>query len=158
VKEGGDFGDAELVDGGEEQGVALGLGEALDFAEDGGDVASVGEGLVGGCGGRDEGLGEGLVELVGADAAATVEGKVPGDADEPDAEVADGGEFELVFENAEEDVLDYVFGLGAVAEDGVGDAEEQRGVGGNEGVECGFCEGGWDWDGTGLRRDRVGLR
>jgi hypothetical protein len=38
-----------------------------------------------------------------------------------------------MFEYAEEDVLDYVFGLGAVAEDGVGHAEEQRGVGVDEG-------------------------
>ncbi len=86
--------------------------------------------------------GEGFVELVGADAAAAVDGEVPGDADEPDAEVADVGELELMFENAEEDVLDDVFGLGAVAEDGVGDAEEQRGVGlderGQVGLRCGF--------------------
>ena len=95
VEDGGDFGDAEFVDGGEEQGVALGFGEALDFAEGGGDLAGVGEGLVGGNGVGDEGFGEGFVELVGADAAAAVDGEVPGDADEPDAEVADCGELEL---------------------------------------------------------------
>jgi hypothetical protein len=38
-----------------------------------------------------------------------------------------------MFEDAEEYVLDYVFGLGAVAEDGVGDAEEQCRVGLDEG-------------------------
>jgi hypothetical protein len=44
VEDGGDFGDAELVDGGEEEGVAFGFGEPLDFAEDDGDLAGVGEG------------------------------------------------------------------------------------------------------------------
>lgn len=146
VEDGGDFGDAELVEGGEEKGVALGFGEALDLAEDGGDLAGVGEGLVGGCGAGDERGGEGLVELVGADAAAAVDGEVPGDADEPDAEVADGREFELMFEHAEEDVLDYVFGLGAVAEDGVGDAEEERGVGLDECGEIGLRCGGLGGD------------
>ncbi len=108
--------------------MALGFGEALDFAEGGGDLAGVGEGLIGGDGAGDEGFGEGFVELIGADAATAVDGEVPGDADEPDAEVADGGELLLVFEDAEEDVLDDVFRLGAVAEDGVGDAKEQAGV------------------------------
>ena len=58
-----------------------------------------------------------------------------------------------MFENAEEDVLDYVFGLGAVAEDGVGDAKEQRGIGGNEGVEGSFCgdTAGFGWKRVGLR-------
>ncbi len=142
VEDGGDFGDAELVDGGEEQGVALGLGEALDFLKRRRDLAGVGEGLVGGCGVGDEGRGEGLVELVGADAAAAVDGEVPGDANEPDAEVADGGELLFVFEYAQEDVLDYIFGFGAVAEDGVGDTKEQRGVGlderGQVGLRCCF--------------------
>jgi hypothetical protein len=143
VEDEGNFGDAEFVDGGEKEGVALGLGEALDFAEDGGDLAGVGEGLVGGYGGRDEGGGELVVHLVGTDAAAAVDGEVPGDADEPDAEISNGGEivtvgFEVVLEDADEDVLDNVFGLGAVAEDGVGDAEEKRGVGFDEGGEIGL--------------------
>ena len=143
VEDEGDFGDAEFVDGGEEEGVALGLGETLDFAEHGGDLAGVGEGLVGRCGAGEEGGGELVVHLVGADAAAAVDGEVPGDADQPDAEIADGGEietvgFEIVFEDTDEDVLDDVFGLGAVAEDGVGDAEEERGVGLDEGGEIGL--------------------
>ncbi len=133
VEDGGDFGDAEFVDGGEQQGVALGLGEALDFPKRRRDLAGVGEGLVGGGGAGNEGLGEGFVELVGADAAAAVDGQVPGDADQPDAQVADCRQFEAVFENAEKDVLNNVFGLGAVAKDGVGDAEEQRGVSLDEG-------------------------
>ena len=94
MEDGGDLGDAELVDGGEQQGVALGFGEALDFAEGGGDLAGVGEGLVGGDGVGDEGFGEGFVELVGTDAAAAIDGQVPGDADQPDAEVADFGELQ----------------------------------------------------------------
>jgi hypothetical protein len=109
--------------------VALGQREALDFVEDGGDLAGVGEGLVGGCGLGDEGGGELVVHLVGADAATTIDGEVPRDADEPDAEVTDGGEFKSMFEYAKEGVLDDVFGLGWVAEDGVGDAEEEGGVG-----------------------------
>jgi len=142
MEDGGDFGDAEFVDGGEKKGVALGLREALDFAEGGGDLAGVGEGLVGRGGVSDEGGGEGLVELVGADAAAAVDGEVPSDADEPDAKVADGGEFLFVFENAEKGVLHDVFGFGAIAEDGVGDAEEQAGIGlderGDVRLRCGF--------------------
>ena len=137
MEDGGDFGDAELVDGGEKAGVALGLWEAVDLAEDSGDVAGVGEGLIGGHGGGEECVGEGLVELVGADAPSAVEGEVPGDADEPDAEVADGGELVLMFEYAEKDVLNNVFGLGGVAEDGVGDAVEERGVGRDERGEIG---------------------
>ena len=147
MEEGGDFGNGEFVEGGEEQGVALGFGEAIDFAEDGGDMAGVGEGLVGGCGAGDEGGGELVVELIRPDAAAAIDGEVPGDADEPDAEVADGGEFEAMFENAEEGVLDNVFGLGWVAEDGVGDAEEERGVGVDECGEVGLRCGG-------VRRDQ----
>ena len=61
--------------------MALGFGEALDFPESGGDLAGVGEGLVGGGGAGDERFGEGLVELVGTDAAAAVDGQVPSDAD-----------------------------------------------------------------------------
>lgn len=144
MEDGGDFGDAEFVEGGEKEGVAFGFGEAVDLAEDGGDVVGVGEGLVGGRGSGDERVGEGLVELVGTDATAAVEGEVPGDADEPDAEVADGGKFALMFKDTEEDILDHVFGLGWVAEDGVGDAVEERGVGRDERGEIGLR-----WDGLG---------
>ncbi len=142
VEDGGDFGDAEFIDGGEQEGVAFGFGKALDFAEGGGDLAGVGEGLVGGNGAGDEGGGEGFVELVGTDATAAVDGEVPGDADEPDAKVADGGKLFLVFEHAEEGVLDDVFGFGTVAEDGMGDAEEQGRVSlderGEVRLRCGF--------------------
>jgi hypothetical protein len=84
---------------------------------------------IGGDGAGDAGFGEGFVELVGTDAATAVDGEVPGDADEPDAEVADGGKILLVFKDAEEGVLDDVFGFGTVAENGMGNAEEQAGVG-----------------------------
>ena len=49
------------------------------------------------------------------------------DADEPEAEIADLGEGVGVLEDAEEGVLHDVLSFGAGAEDGVGDAEEQRG-------------------------------
>jgi hypothetical protein len=137
VEEGGDLGVGELVDGGEEEGVAFGGGKAVDLAESCGDLAGFGEGLVGGGGGGDEGVGEERVHLVGTDAAATVEGEVPGDADEPDAVVADGWELVLVFQDADEGVLHDVFGLCAVTQDGVGDAEEQSGVGFHEGCQIG---------------------
>lgn len=146
----GDFGGGEVVDGGEEEGVALGWGEAVEFGEDGLDLLGLGEDEVGGEGLGGEGLGELGVELVGADAAAAVEGKAPADADEPGAEVADVGEGVPVFEDAEEGVLDDVFGFGGVAEDGVGDAEEEGGVGVDEagdvvgGVGLRVCAG----DGT----------
>jgi hypothetical protein len=94
-------------------------------------------GLGGGGGGGDEGVGEERIHLVGTDASATVEGEVPGDADEPDAVVANGGEFVLVFEDADEGVLHDVFSLCGVAQDGVGDAEEERGVGFHEGCQIG---------------------
>ena len=118
--------------------MALGFGEALDFAKDGCDLAGVVEGLVGGRGAGDEGFGELFVHLLGTDAAAAIDGEVPGDADEPDAEVANGGKFEMVLEYANEDILDDVLGLGAVAEDGVGDSEEEGGVGLYEGGEVGL--------------------
>jgi hypothetical protein len=126
--DGGDLGGGELFEGGEEEDLALLGGEAVELAEDGGEALGLCEAAVGGEGGGDEGLGKEIVELVGADAAAAVEGQVPGDADEPGAEVADGRERALVLQNAEEDVLDGVFGLGGVAEDRVGDAEEEGGV------------------------------
>ena len=100
------------------------------------------EGLVGGEGAGDEAFGEEVVHLLGTDAAAAVEGEVPGDADEPDAEVADGGEFALVFEDADEGVLDGVFGFGAAAEDGMGDAEEEWGVVVDKRREIDFRSGG----------------
>jgi len=75
------------------------------------------------------------------DALATVESAVPGDADEPDTHVADLRERRAVFEDADEDVLHDVLRFGAVAEDGMSDAEEERGVGVHEcrqiDVRCG---------------------
>jgi hypothetical protein len=72
---------------------------------------------------------KGFIHLVGPDAAAAIEGEVPGDANQPDAHVAHGGEGEAMLDDAEEDVLDDVFGLGAAAQDGVGDAKEEHSVG-----------------------------
>jgi len=105
------------------------------------------EGLVGGEGAGDEAFGEEVVHLLGTDAAAAVEGEVPGDADEPDAEVADGGElvlmcFALVLQDSDEGVLDGVFGFGAAAEDGVGDTKEEWGVVVDERREIDFRSGG----------------
>jgi hypothetical protein len=150
LKDGGDFGGGELFEGGEEEGLALVFGEAVEGVEDEVHALGFGEGEVGGEVGGNEGLGEEGVDLVGADAALAIEGEVPGDADEPGAEVADGGELVLVLEDAEEGVLDDVFGFGTVAEDGVGDAEEERGVGGDEGgeVELGCAGEGVRWGGV----------
>jgi hypothetical protein len=53
-KDGGDLGNAEFVDGGEEQRVALGLGQAFKLAQGGGDLAGFGEGLIGGDGVGDK--------------------------------------------------------------------------------------------------------
>jgi len=115
--------------------MALGFGEPLDLGEDEADASCFVEGAVGGKALRGEGLGEGFVELAGTDAAATVDGEVPCDAREPDAEIADGGQGVVMFEDADEDVLDDIFGFGGAAQDGVGDAEEQFGVCLNEGGE-----------------------
>jgi hypothetical protein len=100
------------------------------------------KGDVGGCIVADEGVGEDFVELIGPDAAAAVEREVPGDADEPDAEVADFGKSAAMFHDAEEGVLHDVFGFGGVAEDGVGDAKEEGGVGFDERGDGGVRFGG----------------
>jgi hypothetical protein len=129
AKDGGDLRGGEIVEGGEEEDVAFESGEALPFAEDGFELLGLVKGLVGGESASDEALGEESVHLLRTDAAAAIEGEVPGDADEPDAEVADGGERFAVFEDADEGVLHDIFGFGGVAQDGVGDAEEEGGVG-----------------------------
>jgi hypothetical protein len=137
--DGGELGGGEFVERGEQKDLALGFGQAIEFVKDGLHALALVQDLVGWDGACDEGGGEGVVDLVGADAAAAVECEVPGDADEPDAGVANGVlagcgvGLVLVLEDAEEGVLDHVFGLGAAAQDGVGDAEEQAGVGGDEG-------------------------
>ena len=83
----------------------------------------------------DEAFGEEIVHLLRADAAAAVEGEVPGNADEPDTEVADLIKGVAALEDADEGVLHDVFSFGAAAEDGVGDAKEESGVGPGEGGE-----------------------
>jgi hypothetical protein len=135
VEHGGDGGGVEFVDSGEEKDGALGLGEGVDGGEGGGDGALLGEELVGGEVGGYEGFYKAGFELAGADAAFAVEGEVPGDADEPDAEVFDLGELVAVLQDAEEGVLHGVFGLCAVPQDGMGNAEEERGVGFHESGE-----------------------
>ena len=95
--------------------MALGFWKGFEFVEHGLELLLFVEGLVGGDGGGDERVGEELVHLVGADAAAAVESEVPCDADEPDAEVADVGQGLLVLEDADEGVLNDVFGFSAVA-------------------------------------------
>ena len=82
------------------------------------------DGLIGWQVAADEGGGEKVVHLIGPDALAAVESAVPGDADEPDTHVADLRERRAAFKNADENVLDYVLRFGAVAEDGMSDAEE----------------------------------
>jgi hypothetical protein len=89
------------------------------------DLAGLRESLVGGQGGRDETRGEHVVHLLGPDFAAAVEGEVPGDADEPWSDLDDVAEFPLAFEHAEEDVLDYIFSFGCIAENGQRDPIEQ---------------------------------
>jgi hypothetical protein len=83
----------------------------------------------------DEGVYKSFFKLTGSLAALAVECEVPGDADEPDAEVFDLGELVTVLQDAEKGVLHGVLGLCAVAEDRVGDAEEERSVGLHEGGE-----------------------
>jgi len=122
----------EVVDGGEKQGGALGFGESVDGGEGGLQGVVLGELLVDGQVARDEGFDETCFELTGRFAAFAVEGEVPGDADEPDAEVFDGVERVLMLQYAHEGVLHGVFSFGAVTQDPVGDAEEQGGVGVHE--------------------------
>lgn len=122
--------------------MALGFGETLPLAEDGFEAGGLQQGEVGGEGAGDEAFGEEIVHLLGADAAAAIEGEVPGDADEPDAEIAHFVEGVAAFEDADEGVLDGVFGFRAAAEDGVGDTKEKGGVGLGEGGEVEFRPGG----------------
>jgi len=70
----GDLGGSELVDGGEKEDVAFAAGEAFELKEDRPDLLGLVECLIGGDGGGDEGLGEGVVHLLGADAAPAIEG------------------------------------------------------------------------------------
>jgi len=81
--------------------------------------------LIGGEVFGDQCLGEEVVHLVGANAPAAVDGEVPGDANEPDAHVADGVEGMVMLDYADEGVLHDVFGFGAATEDGVGYAEQE---------------------------------
>ncbi len=113
-------------------------GETLPLAEDGFEARGLLQGLVGGKGVGDEAFGEEVVHLLRADAATAIEGEVPGDADEPDAEIANLVEGVAPFEDADEGVLHDIFGLGAAAEDGVGDAKEEGGVGLGESGEVDF--------------------
>ena len=112
--------------GGEEEGVPFGLGETLDLKEDDGDLLGMAEGGVGGEVVGDEVGGEVGVHLTGLDAAAAVEGQVPDDADEPDAEVSNGDERLAMLDDAEEGFLDDVLGLLRAAENGERHTEEER--------------------------------
>ena len=89
VEDAGDLRGGEFIAGGEEKDVAFGFGKPLPLAEHGPEALCVCEGLIGGQGPGDEGLSEEVVHLLRADAAAAIEGKVPGNADEPDTEIAD---------------------------------------------------------------------
>jgi hypothetical protein len=145
VEHGGDGRGVELVECGEEKDGALGFGEGVDGGEGGLQGVVLGEELVGGQVGGDEGVYKTLFELAGRLAAFTVEGEVPGDADEPDAEVVDLGELVLVLQDANEGVLHGVFGLCAVTQDRVGDSKEERGVGVHECGEVDFGPGSSRW-------------
>ncbi len=124
VHDAGDFLGFELLEGAEEKSLAFGRGKAIDGCQGLVDLLGFAEGLVGGGGLGCEGSEEGLAGLIGAGAATSVEGEVPGDADQPGAEVADLGEGFLVLEDAEKGVLDDVFSFGAVPEEAVGYAEQ----------------------------------
>ena len=134
AEDGGDLVGAELFDGREQKDVALLSGEAVQLTEDSVDLLRVFECVIGGSGGGGEGFCEGVVELIGANATAAIQGEIPGDADEPDTHVADLWKGRLVLKHAEEGVLNDIFGIGSAAEDRVGDAKEE----GRPGLdECG---------------------
>ena len=73
-------------------------------------------------------LGEEIVHLLRAYAAAAVEREVPGDAHQPGPKLDDFVQLPLALQDAQEDVLDYVLRLGRVAQQGERDAIEQAGV------------------------------
>ena len=118
VEDGGDLGGGEFFHGRKQQGLAFFAGQALHGAEHLLDLCRVGERPVGRQIGGDQGGGEEIVHLGGPGAAGAVEGEVPGDADQPGAEVEDGTEQVPALEDADEGVLNDVLGFGRVAEDG----------------------------------------
>ena len=135
--DGGDLCGGEVFYGGEQKNLTLEFGEAIDGVEDEAALFGVVEGLVMGSAGRDESLKEEIVGLIGLVSTAAVQGEVPGDADKPGAEVADGRRgatvcFLLELEHADKGVLNGVFGFGAVAEEAMGDAKQGSRVGVDE--------------------------
>ena len=150
----GDVGSFKFLDRGQEEGLTFWFGKAVDGAEDGARLLCLIERLVGWGLRSDEGLEKESVGLVWMHAASPVEGQVPGDADEPGAEISDREKFVLVGQNAQKGVLDGVFGFGAVAEEGVGDAKEGGGVGLDEGRQVHIC-GGLGEVGGGKRQNEV---
>ena len=150
---GADLCGTEFVHGREQEGLALFLGQALHGAEHLLDLSRLGEGLVGGKTGGNQAGGEQVVHLVGPGAANAVEGEVPGDADQPGADVDDGGERVPALEDPEECILDNVFSFGRVAEDGERDAVEQPGVFAHEGGEVGLSYVSWPSSFGWLSRD-----
>ena len=104
----------------------------------------LGERLVGGCSSRGDCGGEGLVHLVGRDLPDAIEREVPCDANQPGLHVENAAEFVPALQNSDEDILDDVFGLGLIAQNGKRDAIEDAGVVANQRGEiglsvCSFC-------------------
>ena len=95
-----DLGGFHLVNRGEQQDVAFAFGQPLDGGEHKRHAACFVERVVGGEGLRGERPGEGFVQLLGADAPSAVDGEVPGDAHQPDAQVAHIGQRAAMFEHA----------------------------------------------------------
>ena len=127
----GDLRRGEFVERGKQQRLALEWGEAVDGVEDALRLLSLLQGLICRGIGRGEGLQEEVVGLLGLGAAAgsaAVHRKIPRDADEPGAEVTNGGEIALVLEHAQEGVLYGVFGFSAIAEQRMGDTKEGGGM------------------------------
>lgn len=123
-----DLGGGKLAERAKKEGLALRLWQAVDGPQDAPHLLGVSERLVGGDVRGYQGLQEKVVGLIGLEATLAVESKIPGNADEPGAEVADGEEAVGLLEDADKGVLDGVFGFGAVAEEAVSDPEESGAI------------------------------
>ena len=97
--------------------MALAPGQSLELAKDGVNALRLVERLVGRNVACDQAPRKGLVQLLRPDAPPAVDGEIPCNADQPDAQVTNGGQGPAMFEDADEGVLNDVFGFCAAPQD-----------------------------------------
>ena len=75
---------------------------------------------------------EEVIHLLGPNTTAAIEREVPGDAHQPYAKIANGGQLAAVLDDADEGVLHNVFGLGPVRQHAPSHGEKLGAVAGNQ--------------------------